>query len=56
MSTHFTQDEFVLAYYGEREIDARREHLDACDECRAELARLAQRPRSGHAGRSPGAG
>jgi hypothetical protein len=40
MSTHFTQDEFVLAYYDEREIDARREHLDACDECRAELARL----------------
>lgn len=40
MSTHFTQDEFVLAYYDEREIDARREHLHACDECRAELARL----------------
>jgi len=40
MSTHFTQDEFVLAYYDEREIDARREHLDACDECRTELARL----------------
>ena len=40
MSTHFTQDEFVLAYYDESEIDARREHLDACDECRAELARL----------------
>ena len=40
MSTHFTQDEFVLAYYDEREIDARREHLDACDECRSELARL----------------
>lgn len=40
MSTHFTQDEFVLAYYDEREIDARREHLHACDECRAELAHL----------------
>jgi hypothetical protein len=40
MSTHFTHDEFVLAYYDEREIDARREHLDACDECRAELAHL----------------
>jgi hypothetical protein len=40
MSTHFTQDEFVLAYYDESEIDARREHLDACAECRAELARL----------------
>jgi hypothetical protein len=40
MSTHFTHDEFVLAYYEEREIDARREHLDACEECRAELAHL----------------
>ena len=39
-STHFTQDEFVLAYYDESEIDTRREHLDACDECRTELARL----------------
>jgi hypothetical protein len=39
-STHFTQDEFVLAYYDEREIDARRGHLDACGECRAELAHL----------------
>ncbi|MDP9193237.1 MAG: hypothetical protein M3P06_16185 [Acidobacteriota bacterium] len=40
MSTHFTQDEFILAYYDEREIDVRREHLDACDECRAELTHL----------------
>jgi hypothetical protein len=40
MSTHFTQDEFILAYYDEREIDARREHLDACEECRAELTQL----------------
>jgi predicted anti-sigma-YlaC factor YlaD len=40
MSTHFTQDEFVLAYYDESEIDARRQHLDTCDECRTELARL----------------
>lgn len=40
MSTHFTQDEFILAYYGEP--DARREHLDACEECRAELAKLAR--------------
>jgi hypothetical protein len=39
-STHFTQDEFILAYYDEREIDARRGHLDACAECRAELERL----------------
>jgi hypothetical protein len=40
MSTHFTQDEFVLAYYDESEVDARRGHLDTCDECRTELARL----------------
>jgi hypothetical protein len=39
MSTHFTQDEFILAYYGEP--DARRDHLDTCEECRAELAKLA---------------
>jgi hypothetical protein len=39
-STHFTQDEFILAYYDEREIDARRGHLDVCGECRAELAHL----------------
>jgi hypothetical protein len=39
MSTHFTQDEFILAYYGEP--DARRDHLDTCHECRAELSRLA---------------
>ena len=36
---HFSQDEFILAYYDEP--DARREHLDACEECRTELARLA---------------
>lgn len=39
-STHFTQDEFILAYYDEREIDPRRGHLDVCGECRAELAHL----------------
>ncbi|MFL6245892.1 MAG: hypothetical protein ACJ74H_07705 [Thermoanaerobaculia bacterium] len=39
MNTHFTQDELILAYYGEP--DARRDHLDACHECRAELSRLA---------------
>ncbi len=38
-NAHFTQDEFILAYYGEP--DARREHLDECHDCRAELARLA---------------
>ena len=37
--THFTQDDFILAYYGEP--DARRDHLDACHDCRAELAKLA---------------
>jgi hypothetical protein len=41
MNTHFSHDEFVLAYYGEPGLGARREHLDACDECRTELARLA---------------
>ena len=40
LSPHFTPDEFVLAYYREHEIDTRREHLDACDECQAELAKL----------------
>jgi hypothetical protein len=40
-STHFTHDDFVLAYYGEPDIDDRRAHLDACAECRAELTRLA---------------
>lgn len=39
-STHFTQDELVLAYYDEPEVDMRRGHLDVCGECRAELARL----------------
>ncbi|HEU4887310.1 MAG TPA: hypothetical protein VFV49_05445 [Thermoanaerobaculia bacterium] len=38
-NAHFTQDEFILAYYGEP--DARREHLDSCEACRAELAKLA---------------
>ena len=40
-SNHFTHDDFVLAYYGEPDIDERRAHLDACAECRAELTRLA---------------
>lgn len=38
MSTHLSQEDFILSYYGE--IDAG-PHLAACDECRAELARLA---------------
>jgi hypothetical protein len=40
-ATHFTQDDFILAYYGEPIADAQREHLAGCGECRAELARLA---------------
>lgn len=39
--THFTQDDFILAYYDEPVADAQREHLAGCGECRAELARLA---------------
>jgi hypothetical protein len=38
---HFTQDDFILAYYDEPVADAQREHLAGCGECRAELARLA---------------
>lgn len=37
--THLTQEELILNYY--RELDSR-EHLDACAECRDELARLAR--------------
>lgn len=39
MSSHFSQEEFILAYYGEP--DARVDHLDACEPCRNELTRLA---------------
>jgi hypothetical protein len=42
MNTHYSQDEFVLAYYGEPDLGTRREHLDSCAECREELARLAR--------------
>jgi hypothetical protein len=38
MSTHLSQEDFILNYY--RELDSR-QHLDACTECRDELARLA---------------
>ena len=38
---HLTHDELVLSYYGEPELGAGREHLAACDECKAELARMA---------------
>ncbi len=37
--SHLTQEEFILNYY--RELDSRA-HLDACAECREELARLAK--------------
>jgi hypothetical protein len=39
---HLTHDELVLSYYGEPDLGARRDHLDACDECKAELARMAR--------------
>jgi hypothetical protein len=38
---HLSQDDLVLAYYGEPGIGAQREHLAACADCRAELERLA---------------
>lgn len=38
---HLTHDELVLSYYGEPDLGARRDHLAACDECKAELARMA---------------
>ena len=42
MSTHFTHDEFVLSYYGEPELGAgRRAHLERCEDCLAELGKLA---------------
>lgn len=37
---HLTADEFILAYYDEPMTHEQREHLAACGECRAELARL----------------
>jgi len=42
MNEHLSQDELVLAYYGESDLGARREHLDACEACRLELAHLAR--------------
>ena len=40
--SHFSHDEFVLSYYGEPGLNAdRAEHLQQCEECRAELAQLA---------------
>lgn len=42
MNHHLTHDELVLTYYGEPDLGARRDHLDGCDECRAELGRLAR--------------
>lgn len=38
MNQHLTQEDIVAAYYGESGMD---EHLSACAECKAELARLA---------------
>jgi hypothetical protein len=40
--SHLNHDEFVLSYYGEPDLGTdRTEHLAHCEECRAELARLA---------------
>lgn len=41
MTTHFTNDELVLAYYGEPELGERSEHLAKCESCRRELKTLA---------------
>ncbi|HET8775495.1 MAG TPA: hypothetical protein VFP80_16965 [Thermoanaerobaculia bacterium] len=42
MSQHFSQEEFILHYYGEPELGAgRSEHLAQCPACAAELAGLA---------------
>ena len=38
MSTHLTQEEIILTYYGEHD----RAHVDQCAECRDELARTAR--------------
>lgn len=36
---HFEEEQFVQGYYGEVDEDSRR-HLEECDDCRAEFARL----------------
>ena len=38
---HLTQEEIVMSYYAEAESAAYREHLAGCDECQAELGRVA---------------
>jgi hypothetical protein len=41
MMNHLTEEQFVLYYYGEGDGSAGvREHLDACETCRAEFASL----------------
>jgi hypothetical protein len=35
--SHLTQEEIVMSYYGERSA-----HLDGCEECRAQLGRIAE--------------
>src|SRR5580704_10564087 len=41
MTSHLTEEQFVLYYYGERDGSAGvREHLDACEACRREYANL----------------
>ncbi len=39
--SHLTNEEIILSYYDEPEPGLRREHIAECEECRAELARLA---------------
>jgi hypothetical protein len=41
MNQHLSQEELILSYYGESALGARAEHLETCDVCRDELARLA---------------
>jgi len=41
MNQHLTQEELILSYYGEPALGDRTTHLEACDTCRGELARLA---------------
>lgn len=41
MNQHLSQEELILGYYGEPALGGRVEHLEGCDICRGELARLA---------------
>src|ERR1700676_5004163 len=39
---HLNQEDLVLEYYGERRHDGIREHLEACESCRASFESLAR--------------